>query len=438
MRDIFVVFVVFGSIPFILVRPYLGVLMWAWLGFMNPHRLSWGFAYSLPFAQVVAIATLIGVLFSREPKRIPWTRETVVLLLFIGWMFITTFFAINQIGAWQQWDKVWKIQLMIFVTLMLMQSVERIQALIWVIVLSLGFYGVKGGIFTIITGGNYRVYGPPGSFIDSNNAIGLALIMVIPLMRYLQLTSERWWVRIGLTAAVALSAVSILGTQSRGAFVGIAAVLFYLVLKSRKRLAITVVLILVIPFGLLIMPQKWFDRMQTIRNYEQDASAMGRINAWWLAYNLAKDRPLVGGGYQTFQPEVFEVYAPEPENVRDAHSIYFEVLGEHGFVGLFLFLSLGFFVWRSCSWLIKQARGHPELSSFGDLARMTQVSLVGYATSGSFLGLAYFDLYYNLVVIVIIAKTLAHEHLQEKAAEFEDESVPMDYQVGHSGSAVVR
>ena len=438
MRDIFVTVIVLGSIPLILARPHFGILMWAWLGFMNPHRLTWGFALSVPFAQIVAIATLIGMFFSRERKRIPWTRETFVLLLFTAWMLMTTFFAFSQEFAWLQWEKVWNIQLMVFVTLVLMQRAERLQALIWVIVLSIGFYGVKGGIWTVAAGGAYRVYGPDGTFIGGNNEIGLALIMVIPLMRYLQLTSERRWVRMGLTAAMALSAISILGTHSRGAFVGIAAMLLFLVLKSRRRFALAIVLALVVPLGLLVMPQKWFDRMYTIRNYEQDQSAMGRINAWTFAYNLAKDRPLIGGGFEVFgKSELHDIYAPNPD-VRDAHSIYFEVLGEHGFVGLFLFLSLGFLVWRSCSAIKKQARGHPELGKFSDLAMMAQVSLVGYAVSGAFPGLAYFDLYYNLVAIVILVKVMVREHLEEMAAEFEYEQTPASYQVTPSEGSVAK
>ena len=431
MRDIFLTVVIFGSIPLILARPYIGVLLWAWLGFMNPHRLAWGFAVQFPFAQAVAIATLIGMVFSREPKRVPLTRETGVLTLFVLWMLVTTFFAFNQIDAWQQWDKVWKIQLMVFVTMMLMRTPERLQALVWLIVLSLGFYGVKGGIFTILTGGDYRVWGPAGSFIGDNNEIALALLMVIPLMRYLQLCSERRWVRIGLTAAMILSTISVFGSHSRGALVGIVAMTSVLILKSRKRFALALLMAVALPIGLLIMPQKWYGRMETIRDYRQDVSAMGRINAWGFAYNLALDRPLVGGGFETFRGYLFDIYAPNPDDFHDAHSIYFEILAEHGFVGLFLFLTLAFFAWRSCSWQIKQARGHLELSDFGDLARMIQVSLVAYAVSGAFLGLAYFDLYYNLIAIVILSKALVQTGLEQLAAESVYEEIAAGYGVVH-------
>ena len=156
--------------------------------------------------------------------------------------------------------------------------------------------------------------------------------------------------------------------------------------------------------GYQFMPESWHDRMQTIENYQQDQSAMGRINAWRFAFNLAKDRPLVGGGNQAFTPDLFKRYAPQPENWHDSHSIYFEILGEHGFVGMALFLLLGWFTWRTCSLVAKQARPHPDGQWMADLASMLQVSLVAYATSGAFLGLAYFDLYYHLIALVVLIK----------------------------------
>ena len=186
MRDIALTIVFFGILPLVLKRPYIGIYLWSWLGLMNPHRLTWGFAYALPFAQITAIVTLLSLFLSKERVRLPWTRESIVLLLFILWMLITTFFAFFPDQAWKQWDKVWKIMLMIYVTLMLINTREKLDWLVWVVVLSLGFYGVKGGIFTILTGGAFRVQGPAGTFIGGNNEIALALSMTIPLMRYLQ------------------------------------------------------------------------------------------------------------------------------------------------------------------------------------------------------------------------------------------------------------
>jgi probable O-glycosylation ligase (exosortase A-associated) len=413
MRDLLVTAVIFGTLPFILWRPYIGVLVWTWLAFMNPHRLTWGFAYDMPFALIVALTTLFAVLASREEKKIPWTRESVVLLIFVGWMVLTTFFAAYPTLAWPQLEKVIKIQVMIFVTLMLMRTKERINLMVWVMTLSLAFYGVKGGIFTILNGGVFHVRGPAGSFIGGDNEIGLALIMTIPMLRYLSLTARRFWVRHAMTGAIVLTAIAAVGSLSRGALLGIVSMGLFLWLKSRQKLLTALLGAVATVVIVNVMPQQWYERIESMKNYQQDNSALGRINAWEMAFNLAKSRPL-GGGFEAFRPEMFAAYAPEPGRVHDAHSIYFEVLGEHGFVGLALFLLLGAMTWRTASWIIRQARGDPQKRWAADLAAMAQVSLVGYASAGAFLGLAYFDFYYTLVATVILTRTVLLQHGEPK------------------------
>jgi probable O-glycosylation ligase (exosortase A-associated) len=386
---------------------------------MNPHMLCWGFARGFPFAQIVAITTLLSLLFSQEPKQIPWTRETKVLLLFIIWMFITTYFALNPAGAWAQWNKVWKIQLMIFVMLMIVRTPEQLKALVWITALSIGFYGVKGGIFTITTGGVHMVLGPATTFIGVRGGIALALNMTIPLMRYLQLNTQRVWVRYGLTAAMVLTAFAIIGTQSRGGFLGAIVVGLFLTLKSRKKVLYTVLAVIVAASIVSFMPSEWGERMHTIQTYQQDGSAMGRINAWKFAYNLASDRLIFGGGFECFRGWLFDQYAPNPDDVHDAHNIFFEVLGEHGFVGLLLYLLLLLFAWRTGSWIISNAKNNPETKWMADLASMVQVSIAAYVAGGSFLGLAYFDYYYHLIAILVLTKVMLEKYLTEHAAEEE-------------------
>jgi probable O-glycosylation ligase (exosortase A-associated) len=415
MRDIVVTLAIFGTLPFIFRRPHIGILVWTWIGFMNPHRLTWGFAYSMPFAMIVALVTLVSLMISREPKKIPWTRETVILLIFVTWMLITTFFAVYPDLAWPHLEKVAKIQLMIFVTVILMQGKQRINQLVWVITMSLAFYGVKGGIFTITHGGIYHVRGPAESFIGGDNEMGLALVMTIPLLRYLQLNTRNVWLKSAVTAAMVLTAIAAVGSQSRGALLGIGSTGIFLWLKSRRKVPTAIMAGVAVWLIVTIMPQQWFDRMATIQAYEQDQSAMGRINSWWMAFNLAKDRPL-GGGFDAFRSAMFARYAPDPDDVHDAHSIYFEVLGEHGFVGLALFLILGVLTWRTASKIIKTARQKAQTRWAADLAAMIQVSLVGYASAGAFLGLAYFDFYYTLVALVVLCQvSLASEHATSTA-----------------------
>ena len=93
MRDILVSSIIFGALPFVFRFPWFGIILFTWLSLMNPHRLAYGFSLSFPFAMIVALSTLTALLFSKEIKKIIWTRETVVLLLFVLWMCLTTVFS---------------------------------------------------------------------------------------------------------------------------------------------------------------------------------------------------------------------------------------------------------------------------------------------------------------------------------------------------------
>ena len=155
---------------------------------------------------------------------------------------------------------------MVFVTMMMMQSKERLNLLVWVLTLSLAFYGIKGGIFTIIHGGVYHVRGPSGTFIGGDNEMGLALIMTIPLLRYLQLIATRVWLRYAMMASMVLCALAAIGSQSRGAMLGMAVMAVFLWLKSRNKLFTGLLTALATVMILMTMPQAWFDRMATIEH----------------------------------------------------------------------------------------------------------------------------------------------------------------------------
>ena len=416
MRALLILLIVFGSLPFILARPYVGVVVWSWISYMNPHRLVWwSFVYTMPIAAIVGGTTLLAYAISAEPKRIPLNRVTVVWMLFAVWMCVTTVFALNEPGAYQGWDRDFKIQIMALVALAMLTNRQRLDMLVWMIVMSIGFYGVKGGLFAIRTGGHYLLWGPPDSFIEGNNELALAMLVIMPLMRYLQLQTKNRWIRYGLALAMGLSAIAVLTSYSRGALLAACAIAVFLWWKSRHRTALGVGMLAIAIAGLAFMPHQWFDRMSTIDTYQSDASAMGRINAWHFAVNLALDHPITGGGFNTFTRALFARYAPNPTDFHDAHSIYFQVLGEHGFVGLALFLLLALFAWRTGTRVIRQARDRADLRWAQDLAAMIQVSLVGYAVGGTFLGLAYFDLPYNLIGILVATRVLVDRRITEGA-----------------------
>lgn len=400
MRDLIIILIVIAGSLSALRRPWVGVLLWVWLSLMNPHRYAFGLAYDAPLAAVAAACTLIGLMGTRDRQSPYYSSAAVLLAIFMAWMTLSWLLGMSPSEDYEQWKKVMKVDVMILVALALIRTRVQILGLAWVTALSLGILGVKGGFFTAINGGNYRVWGPPGTFIEDNNEFALALIMVIPLVRFLHMQATHRWLKLTMLVTLLLCAASALGSYSRGALLAITAMGLVLWWRGPNKffngLAIGVVAAALLAF----MPDQWGDRMSTIESYEEDRSALGRFSAWWTAFNVAKVRPF-GIGFELARPELFAQYSPYPDMVHAAHSIYFLVLGNHGFIGLFLFLGLWVVTWRQAQEVRRLVRGKPEWQWCAQLVSMCQVSLAGYAVGGAFLSLSYFDLpYYTLVLVV--------------------------------------
>jgi putative inorganic carbon (HCO3(-)) transporter len=403
MRDIVIVSIVLIAAILALRRPWIGVLSWTWLSIMNPHRFAYGFSFDAPLAAIAAGSTLVGLMITRE-KESPFKGPPVTwLVVFMVWFTLSWLFGLDVKDDYPQWNKVMKIDFMILVALCLMRSKLHILALTWVAVGSLALLGAKGGLFTVLTGGGYRVWGPPGSFIEDNNEFALALVMTIPLLRFLQLQVHAKWQSHALLLAMLLCAVSALGSQSRGGLLAILAMAGLLWWRGRNRM-VGGVLIIVAGLALVaFMPESWSERMSTIENYEADRSAMGRISAWWNAWGIAKTH-LFGVGFNAARPALFAQFSPYPDFVHAAHSIYFQILGNHGLIGLLLFVAIWISTWRSAGWVRVNGAKQPESVWAADLAAMCQVALAGYAVGGTFLSLAYFDLPYNIMVLVVLTR----------------------------------
>ena len=411
MRDIALFAFAFGLIPFILRHAFIGVLAWSWVSYMNPHRLTWGAAYDFPFAQMMALTLLVALLFNREAKRFPLNTLMVFWVVFLLWTTFTSWWAIYPDEAWSYHTQVLKIQLILFLALWMMGSEKRINLMVWVIFLSIGFFGIKGGIFTFLTGGGGRIFGPAGSFIADNNHLAVALLMIIPLGFYLshyQLQKKSH--KLLMIFGIVLITASVIGSFSRGAFLAIAAVGLYLWWKSPGKMLSGTLGVLILAGMIMMMPAYWTERMQTISTYEQDESAMGRLNSWQYSINLANQR-FSGGGYLSWSRETFERWAPNPDDVKVAHSIYFAVLADHGWPGLLLFLMIFVQGWLIAGRISRAVRQHgtDQDQWIAGLAEMIKVSLVAYAVGGAFLSLAYFDLPWHLLALLVLIQAQAQQ-----------------------------
>jgi putative inorganic carbon (HCO3(-)) transporter len=396
LRDIVLIVVILGSLPFALLKPYVGIYLWYWVGFMNPHRYTYSFMYFFPVAQAVGGATILGSFFVKRRAPLFRSPEIAVLLVLVALFTFNTLFALFA-TAWHEWEKVMKVLLMTFFTVVLIDQRSKLRMLLMVVVVSIGFVAAKGAIWGVLTGAQYRLWGPPGSTLEDNNAMGLALNMIVPLALFLANTERRIWTRLLFYGLFLSSVFGVFLTYSRGALLGLAAIIGMLLYQARRNVAVIIAFTCLFLVILAFIPSRWFERMQTIETFEEDESAMSRLQTWEFAWDLALQRPVTGGGFEGFRAN--------PTN-QNPHSIYFGMLGEQGFVALGLFLLLLAMCYRNLGRFKRLSMRQPGLRWYGECATMIRISLVGYAVSGAFLNLQYFDLFYLEVAMTAILRNL--------------------------------
>lgn len=403
MRDIILVFGLLSMVPVILRFPFAGVLAWGWLSLMNPHREVYGFALGQPFNAGIAVLTLSAWIFSKERKAwpedpMPWT------LLALGlWMSFNSLFAPDPDWSWPLWDRTMKILLFVLLLAATAVTKARIHATIWVMVISLGYFGVKGGVFTIITAGANKVFGPENTIIADNNHLALAIVMILPLVNYLRLHTSHRLLRLGLGAAMVLQVLTVLGSYSRGGIVALVVTAGFFWLRSKRKTLLLMAGGVVIGAGLSLMPPAFFQRMDTIQNAGEDESFRGRLVSWEVCARYAMDHFPLGAGFSgTERKPVYNSYFPG-ETTHAAHSIYFQILGEHGVPGLILYMILILRGFMNCRAVIRQTRDRDGYAWANDLANMSSVSLLAFCTGGAALSMAYYD---GFLIVLVLTSVL--------------------------------
>ncbi|HEY2048031.1 MAG TPA: putative O-glycosylation ligase, exosortase A system-associated [Caulobacteraceae bacterium] len=394
MRDLLLLVALCATIPLILRAPIVGVLVWMWLSLMCPHQEVAGFLHGAQLNVWFTVLTAIAWAGSKEPKTPPANAFIAFLVLFAAWTCVSTYFALDRSDALPSLDRNLKTVILALAVAMLANSRARLQAVIWVIVISIGYYGAKGGGFTLLTGSQSHVFGPAASMIQDNNALGLALVVLLPLMVYLRLTSKYAIVRWALLGLMFLTLAAILGTYSRGALIALGASAAIFALRSRYGLVLLAAGAIGAAALPSVMPHQWLERMHTIKAADQDASFEDRVAAWRSSFNIAMDRPLVGGGFSAVEStEIVQAHKTPGslDHGRAAHSVYFQVLGDNGFVGLALYLTMVGAAVLNTFRVLALVRGRSDLKWAGQLARMLQVSLVAFLAGGAALSMAYYD-----------------------------------------------
>lgn len=400
MRDLFLLAVLAFVAGLTTRSTIVGVMTWIWVSLLSPQREVYGMLGGGGINFYVAVFTIMCWLVSRERKLFPLNGVTGAMVLFIIWSSLSTYFALAPEHSTPLYVRTLKTMILVLGVITVANTPARIQATIWALVLSVGYYGIRGGGFVLLTAGSAKVFGPEESMIEDNNLLGLALVALLPLWNYLRITSSAKVTRLACAGAMAVTTIAILGTYSRGAL--IALMVLFLLWAIRSRWA--VVLLLVGAIGAVsapailpsVMPAAWVERMSSVKDAKSDTSFTGRIASWKTSFAIAEKRPLTGGGFASTEvQDVVDRFAP-PDGLRTglaAHSIYFQVLGDHGFVGFLLYFGMiGAALFNTVRVPIL-AMGRSDLYWANDLARMLQLSIFGFLVGGAALSAAYYDLY---------------------------------------------
>ena len=414
MRDL----LYFGAwvflLPLCFVATHAALLIWIWVALVPPAEMIYGtFLPALAFNKLVAAGALFALIATQDRK--DFYRDTIITLVALFTLQVTaSYFAaeytypINDV----QYDKFWKEIVLFLLITGVMYNQHRLHQAVLVICVSLGFLMVKEALIFLLTAGGHQISGT-GSLGD-NNGVALALLMAIPLLLYCAKYTAEYWVRFGMYVTAGLGIVTVIATYSRGGFVGLLAMGLMLLKNSKYKFRAIVALVVIGLIILAALPANYIDRINTIRDASSDGSFEIRLLAWKINYMLALDHPWLGVGpygsliWENWTSELGQAVTylfPSPLIMRTfvAHSIYFQVLGDTGFIGLFLFLAiLGTALLKTVQ-TQRLARRDPALEWAGDLARATQISLVVYLVAGAALSLIYFELIY--IVLAIVSRT---------------------------------
>lgn len=420
MRDIAMLVAMFFLVPLAFKNSFNAYLLWGWTALLSANFYLYGFMqgvrYNFLFAGIALALWLLGKV---DFKGKLTSNPTIILFsTFTAHVTLSAVFGIADnkwnLEVYEGFIKsfVFVVMMPIFVTTKL-----RLHAFVLIVCLALGFHGVVEGLKMLATAGGHKVRGIPTSMMSDNNHFAVGMAMLLPILVYLMQHLQNRTARLAAMIGLGLTVLSIVGTNSRGGFLCLAVVgMWYAVTSRRKVLSIFLALLLAV-LSVSLAPDSWFDRIETISSAQDDFSFMGRVTAWKVSFAIALSNPFFGGGLHAIQSlPVWQEFTqridflsfittPPPEPfARAAHSIYFEVLGDLGFVGFILFIGLIINAFMTARLIRKLVVGKSELLWARDLSDGLRLALVAYCVGGAAVSLAYFDLFYVVVMLLEVLR----------------------------------
>lgn len=421
MRDIVLLAIFPLFLYAIFKRPFIGLGLWMWTALLNPNGWVYGAAAGVRFNLIFAALTIGTYFVSKKKHSLQLGAIGKLVFAFLIWTMLSTFFAksIPEV-AWNEWIKLAKIvALFLFISLIIDKKLH-IDFFLWSLIFSVGFFAALEGLKYIASGGGHHIEGLRGHILQDNNQLALAFAMLLPICFYIlgEYGKKSPLLRLGLLGLITLVITAIIGTNSRGGLLALSSVGGYLFIKSKRKLLFIFLIVCIGSAMIGLIPEQWFARMDTISKADGDASFMGRVVAWKLSFILGTQNPFFGGGFKAL--EYFPVWSSLSQDFNQysffysgnatpdlmyghaAHSIYFQVLGDHGFIGFIIFLLillLSFFKAGAIAQKARKANG-PEWVI--NLATMLRLSIFTYAIGGAALSFAYFDMIYAIYALILV------------------------------------
>jgi probable O-glycosylation ligase (exosortase A-associated) len=418
MRDILLTLILGSLLPSCFRRPFVGLLVFSWLAYMRAQDLTWGFARGFRWSLFVALAMFAGLVFQQRKRWLLPDVRCYIMMVLVVLAVIGVAFSYRpdsyQFGRLTEYGKI--VAVAIFTTAVV-TSREHLRILLWVVALSFAFYGVKNGLMGVLTGLSVKVIRGPGGMMEDNNAFALALAMAVPMLVGIGLSEKRQILRRAFLISVPFTVITIGLTYSRGGLLALGAGTMVLVWHSRNRLAGFALLGLIGLAGLMVMPEEYKERIESIGEYETEGSAQARLKSWKVAVRMATDNPVLGVGLKRFRHNYLR-YEPNPtpnqlqgRGVFEAHNSYLQVWAEMGTVALSLYLSLMAITFASLWQVRREARRRYFSSWIINYATMLEASLATFVVGGVFLNRADFDFFYHFIAIAIVFAHIARQEM---------------------------
>ncbi|MBL9078719.1 MAG: putative O-glycosylation ligase, exosortase A system-associated [Planctomycetes bacterium] len=405
MRDLLVFAVVLLTLPTSFQRPFVGLLVFSWLAYMRPQDLCWGFARTMRLSFFVGIAMVAGWWAREQGQRrfTHWDFRSRMMVLLAVLISISYLFAYEHSEYTNRYYfEYLKIVLIALFTVGQVDTQQRLRVMLWTIALSLGFFGIKGGLFGVLSGGA-RIMRGPGGMLEDNNDFALALVMNVPLLWYLGI-SERGLpvLKRATQVAVFLTVVTVVLTHSRGGFLALCATALWIAWRSGKLFRAALALGVCGLLFLTLAPDHVLERLGSI-NDKTESSRNARFIAWATAFRMIEGNPVFGVGMRNFQSRFLD-YSIVPPNEGSptyvAHNSYLQIWAESGSLAFVVYLLLLGSVFLVCRKVFRIGRARLDLAWAADYARMMEATTVGFLVGAFFLNRGHFDLIYHWLALV--------------------------------------